>query len=509
MSILGHELQRDEILYSEKDKLGQGAFGAVYRGKCRGVEVAIKVPCIVDEDQFEEFEQEIATMTAFSHPRLALFLGAAMPSPGSKEQIHLVIELLDGDMGEILDRDRKLKRLSLFVRLDWACQAAEGMAWLHGAQVLHRDLKPSNLLYDGKSQTVKVCDFGLAGLLGKNEVLEDGRMVGNPRYWAPEIINREPWSKPTDIYAWAVTCVTFITRKEVFVDYAQGDTMKMSFLEDVLENNVRPWLPAAEYKCPQCLTDLLEQCWLRDASKRPTFVEIIDSFANKVLLAAALPDENARKLWKEKTLQIKGPGLHREVRYADLSDTFAHDAASKEALKALGHAWMERAKYLLYKLLVSHWSAFGEEMSSLPHFGRIIGFFPPMGPTEDGTWMKRALDLAQQRWFWGDSSRMEIESLFEVYQVPVGTFVIRFANNYGFRLSIRSATITSSDENSSAGETTHFKIRHQYQSADFEIRHVPELAGQLCHSLRACAELVSNHLELELHDPPFGRLMPQ
>jgi serine/threonine protein kinase len=51
-----------------------------------------------------------------------------------------VLELLNGDMETILHRDRESKKLSLFQRMEWAMQAAEGMAWLHGAGIIHRDM---------------------------------------------------------------------------------------------------------------------------------------------------------------------------------------------------------------------------------------------------------------------------------------------------------------------------------------------------------------------------------
>jgi serine/threonine protein kinase len=118
--------------------------------------VAIKRPSKdIESDQLEEFQQEVATMTSVSHPRLAMFLGSAMPEkPG--DSMLIVLELLSGDMDTLLQRDRKPKKLSLMQRMEWAMQAAEGIAWLHGAGMLHRDIKPSNMLYCATSKSVKV-----------------------------------------------------------------------------------------------------------------------------------------------------------------------------------------------------------------------------------------------------------------------------------------------------------------------------------------------------------------
>lgn len=69
------------------------------------------------------------------------------------DDITVVTELLDGDLEHICLRDSSI---SLYQRMVWAKQAAEGMAWVHGAGVIHRDLKPSNLLYSRKENSVKV-----------------------------------------------------------------------------------------------------------------------------------------------------------------------------------------------------------------------------------------------------------------------------------------------------------------------------------------------------------------
>ncbi len=48
------------------------------------------------EDELEDFRQEVASMASMHHPRIALFLGAYLPELGSKESIHIVMELLNG-----------------------------------------------------------------------------------------------------------------------------------------------------------------------------------------------------------------------------------------------------------------------------------------------------------------------------------------------------------------------------------------------------------------------------
>ena len=161
---------------------------------------------------------------------------------------------------------------------------------------------------------------------------------------------------------------------------------------------------------------------------------------------------------------------------------------------------MTESHLIIYKLFVSGWNEFGEEVNSLEHFGRIVGYFPPPNPEKrDGRWMNDALQLSRQAWFWGDSSKTEVECMFDLDSFPTGSFIVRFANNHGFRLSIKKED----------GQAEHFKIRHAYQGTEYEIRHVPALAGKMCHSLRQCAELAAKHLNVELQDPPFSKYTVQ
>ena len=115
--------------------LGEGAFGIVYRGKCRGLSVAVKMPKAFDisGEELEQFKDEVRMMAKLYHPRIALFLGACIDG----DDVSVVTELLDGDVEELI---LKSKGLSLYQRIQYARQAASGMAWVHGAGVIHRDL---------------------------------------------------------------------------------------------------------------------------------------------------------------------------------------------------------------------------------------------------------------------------------------------------------------------------------------------------------------------------------
>ena len=164
-----------------KELIGEGCFGKVYKGTCRATQVAIKVPKKqnIKPKKLKEFLKEVEVMSKNYSPYINLFMGACtvpgkvmigwllLPLPAWLT-LCLVTELMETDLEKLLAD--KSKYLSLYQRMRMAKDAAQGVAWLHGATpaLIHRDLKTSNLLVD-KNGVVKVCDFGLAQLCEKGE----------------------------------------------------------------------------------------------------------------------------------------------------------------------------------------------------------------------------------------------------------------------------------------------------------------------------------------------------
>ncbi len=213
------DIQEEELIVDTEDPnvvLGEGSFGLVLRGKCRGMQVAIKVPKMEDTSQedLDKFKEEVRMMAKLFHPRIALFMGANI----IKDEIKVVTELLDGDVEDLLEAH---PNTTLFQRMQWAKQAAEGMAWVHGAGVIHRDLKPSNLLYSKKENSVKICDFGftiMQNALGSKDV------KGSPFWIAPEVLREEGATTKSDVYSYGIILHFFITKeRNPFKGYSKSN----------------------------------------------------------------------------------------------------------------------------------------------------------------------------------------------------------------------------------------------------------------------------------------------
>ena len=159
------------------------------------------------------------------------------------------------------------------------------------------DYKPSNLLWDEKTKSVKVCDFGLSMLVKKGEMLQNEEAKGTPLYISPEVVLEQGSSSARDIYSYGISIYSFVCRKEPFSGHSNLQQFLRAITREV--NPERPPLPKDELLCPKSLKTLAEDCWTPNYKTRPSFQEIIKRFDNDILVDCAIFDEEGRKFWKK------------------------------------------------------------------------------------------------------------------------------------------------------------------------------------------------------------------
>lgn len=217
------EIPPEEIVFDPvKDLLGGGAYGKVYRGICRGKNVAIKVPLRqhLSESELKSFRNEVEIMRHIFHPNVVLFLGACtQPS-----RIMIATELMKTDLERLIHHNPEAQKITLYMRMKMAKDAALGMNWLHGiCRIIHRDLKPANLLVDG-NMTVKVTDFGFAESVKADRFLLDKRgPKGTALYMAPEVMRQEKFNEKADVYSFGLILWEMLTGEELFPQYEDLD----------------------------------------------------------------------------------------------------------------------------------------------------------------------------------------------------------------------------------------------------------------------------------------------
>ncbi|EYU41754.1 hypothetical protein ABFS82_10G029300 [Erythranthe guttata] len=187
--------------FKEKELLGSGGFGKVYRGimpKSR-IEVAVKKVSHESRQGMKEFVAEIVSMGRLRHRNLVPLLGYCR----RKGELLLVYEYMpNGSLDKYL-HDQPKSTLTWAQRFKVIKGVASGILYLHEEWeqvVIHRDIKASNVLLDGELKA-RLGDFGLARLYDHGSDPQTTHVVGTLGYLAPEHTRTGKATTSSDVYA--------------------------------------------------------------------------------------------------------------------------------------------------------------------------------------------------------------------------------------------------------------------------------------------------------------------
>ncbi|XP_062086978.1 uncharacterized protein LOC133793695 [Humulus lupulus] len=202
--------------FSSTNKLGQGGFGSVYKGKLQdGKEIAVKRLSSSSGQGTEEFKNELILISKLQHRNLVRLLGCCI----EKEERLLVYELMPNkSLDNYIFDPRGREQLNWDARMNIILGVARGLLYLHrdsSLRVIHRDLKASNILLDEKMNP-KISDFGLARIFQETIDLANStqRVVGTLGYMSPEYAMGGVFSEKSDVFSFGVLILEIVSGKK-------------------------------------------------------------------------------------------------------------------------------------------------------------------------------------------------------------------------------------------------------------------------------------------------------
>uniref|UniRef100_A0A3B5MIP6 Protein kinase domain-containing protein n=1 Tax=Xiphophorus couchianus TaxID=32473 RepID=A0A3B5MIP6_9TELE len=247
--------------------LQQGKFGQVFKlleKSTKKVWAGKFIKAYSAKDK-ENVRQEISIMNSLHHPKLVQCVDAFE----GKSDIVMVLEMISGGelFERIIDEDFELTEREV---IKYMLQIIDGVNFIHKQGIVHLDLKPENIMCVNKTGSkIKLIDFGLARRLG-NQVL-----FGTPEFVAPEVINYEAISYPTDMWSIGVICYILLSGLSPFMGDNDNETLAnvtsatwdfedeafdeisenaKDFITNLLKKDMK-----ARLSCPQCF----EHPWLK------------------------------------------------------------------------------------------------------------------------------------------------------------------------------------------------------------------------------------------------------
>ncbi|KAI3717212.1 hypothetical protein L1987_68682 [Smallanthus sonchifolius] len=319
--------------FNASNKIGEGGFGAVYKGTLRdGTVIAVKQLSSHSKQGNREFLNEIGVISCLKHPNLVKLHGCCIEG----DQLLLVYEYLEnnslanalfGKSGLMLDWPTRFKI---------CIGIARGLAFLHDEsrlKIVHRDIKATNVLLD-KDLNPKISDFGLAKLNEDDKTHVSTRVAGTIGYMAPEYALWGYLSDKADVYSYGVLLLEIVSGLNntshvpindsiCLLDWAcRLDTSKR--YEELFDKSLEPTINKEE---AETVVKVALLCTNSSPSMRPTMSEVVSMLDGKTCVPEIVPEasdnsEDLRfKAMREFRRETKGEGSQTQNSNTTPTDT--------------------------------------------------------------------------------------------------------------------------------------------------------------------------------------------
>jgi len=274
----GDELYINQTLnnrFKVESKIGEGGFGAVYRGVqlATGRKVALKLlhpEMTKDENLVARFRREGMVLCNLRDAHTITTYDFDQTPDGT---LYIAMELLEGkSLHQIFHEQAPLEWKRVFKILTEMCSS---LAEAHAQGIVHRDLKPENIYLEtrpGNPEFVKILDFGIAKVMRGDgidpqspQLTATGQTLGTLEYMSPEQLMGKPLDGRSDVYALGVVAYEMITGRLPFPD-AKGPAGLIT--AQLKQTPQPPSVANPKANLPQTADKLILKCLEKDKNNR-------------------------------------------------------------------------------------------------------------------------------------------------------------------------------------------------------------------------------------------------
>ncbi len=254
--------------YSILQRIGSGGMGDVYLAEDSdlGRKVALKFlprQLMKDDKAIARFRREAQAAAGMNHPNIVTIYEVAE----YEGYPFIAMEYIEGSsLDVIIERGP----LGIDDSTDIIIQVARGLLAAHERGIIHRDIKPGNICVcrDG---LVKILDFGLARIVGRDSLTGPDTVLGTMGYNSPEQISGKPVDKRTDVWSLGVLLCRMLTQQMPF----RGDNVPGIAYSIV--HSAASDITEIRGDIPHALQVLYRKCLEKNPDKRPqSMAEILD-----------------------------------------------------------------------------------------------------------------------------------------------------------------------------------------------------------------------------------------
>ncbi|WVZ92423.1 hypothetical protein U9M48_038490 [Paspalum notatum var. saurae] len=328
------ELEEATGRFDERNVLGKGGSGTVYRGTLKdGRPVAIKKCKLVSARQEKEFGKEMLILSQVNHRNVVRLYGCCL----EVEVPMLVYEFVpNGTLYQLIHgHGHGRPRVSFATRLKIAHETAEALAYLHSwasLPIIHGDVKSPNILIDG-SYAAKVTDFGASTLAPTDEAQFVTFVQGTYGYLDPEYMQTSKLTSKSDVYSFGVVILELLTRRKAMnlqAPLEEEINLSASFLLAMGEKRLGEILDEQivgeqSIELIEQVAELAEQCLEMASEKRPSMREVAEEL-DRVRKLSQHPWGQETSDEELKALLARSPGttsseIELSCGYVSMSDS--------------------------------------------------------------------------------------------------------------------------------------------------------------------------------------------